>query len=1001
MNEEKLNEWIVRVLAAQDAEEAEGTGFWAADGYVLTCAHVLANLPQPWIAYGGNKAPVRQVETEGDIALLLVEGMSGPAAPLDQDYRIGDDTYSLGYQYEGVHGESQLGYFPISGRILGPSEIDGRQAIVLEKAYHAKQGASGAPVLNRRTGNVVGIIGAKWEQKDRDTESVFVWPLKLIYDKWKVLAPSFQKTAAPAISCQGAMETFRALVAPLKTFRWNGAPDVPSTWVGRDDQMRSITGFWQASDKRVLGLRGMGGIGKSTLIRSWCEWAQEQGIRWDGLFWWNAQAGELFPSFLSGICSYLTGYKTEVVDRIPSGTLAKVHAAADMLGAGRFLLVLDGFEELQIADRASLDFGLLKDSDVREFLRLILDPVLHNSRCLIASRVPLIELRNNHAFQEMEIERLSSKEGMTLLQGWGVSGDPDKVAEVVESYQGHPLTLSLFSTLIKKYKQGDISKAKELPQPVTDDKYYHPLHAVLRYYDDQLNQEERVLLNLFSAFRTTVSDEDLETVFRGQDEEQALAPELKALDDLAFKDLVDWLLELRLLNKHTDIMEGNSYTIHPLIGDYYYAHLSTESRGQIERHLSFHYLEKAFQAKKLKNFIESELGISLPSFGKIRMENGAFSTDARKPFIMATYHACQAEDYDRAYQIYRDEVQEGDWTLARELGAFETDLWLVRQFFPKENLEQLPLVSESANRCTLINQAGYCLKELGRPGEAKSLLRRTCQIETKDGRLLKALDDYVNLVEVLFQTGDLEDAEQCTGAMWAISDKLASQDDVQKPDVIWGRVKTLVNKAWLAHLKGKIKESDKLFRESKKLVKLLQPQAKHLFSVPGIYHATHLLMSGNLQQATLVNTWNLPLCEDAKFVQNIAACRRLQGDIARLRGNLKSASEWYNSATELVWKIGLRSEIVQNLTALGLLHFEERNYSEATKDLTTALDMAKESGYRLFEADAHVALGRLQAAQENSADAAQHLNIALSMAEASGYYWAKTGAEQILAGIKI
>jgi len=188
MDEHHLKSWIVKILPSEDAEVAEGTGFWAAEGgYVLTCTHVVEGMNSSWVEYGDQKAPAEIVAQKEDITLLKVQGLSGEPAPLGTVWQREDKIDSLGYQYEDV--DPRIGYFPIEGTISGSSELDGTERITLEEAIHVKPGASGAPALNRHTGKVIGIISDNWEQH----QVAFVLPLSEVLKQWDVLKQAVEK----------------------------------------------------------------------------------------------------------------------------------------------------------------------------------------------------------------------------------------------------------------------------------------------------------------------------------------------------------------------------------------------------------------------------------------------------------------------------------------------------------------------------------------------------------------------------------------------------------------------------------------------------------------------------------------------------------------------------------------------------------------------------------------------------------------------------------------
>jgi hypothetical protein len=133
-------------------------------------------MESPWIAYDGQKCPAAVIEAKGDIVLLKAEGLEGPPALLGQDWQRDDIIDSLGYQYEGP--SSRIGVFPMDGTVAGEGEFDGLDTIVLKEAIHVKPGSSGAPALNRRTGQVIGLISHKWQKNE--VPFSYPWPLSSI-----------------------------------------------------------------------------------------------------------------------------------------------------------------------------------------------------------------------------------------------------------------------------------------------------------------------------------------------------------------------------------------------------------------------------------------------------------------------------------------------------------------------------------------------------------------------------------------------------------------------------------------------------------------------------------------------------------------------------------------------------------------------------------------------------------------------------------------------------
>ena len=146
-----------------------GTGFFVAPGYILTCAHVIAEthaeqqkIPFTWKGRGDHALlerlapdPYPHDDIFPDIALLSTGLLDTPYALLSPSYRTGDKLYSFGYSGLRPGGES------LSADCEGKARYDDtspERELIKFKGTQVLPGISGSPLLNRRTGAVCGII---------------------------------------------------------------------------------------------------------------------------------------------------------------------------------------------------------------------------------------------------------------------------------------------------------------------------------------------------------------------------------------------------------------------------------------------------------------------------------------------------------------------------------------------------------------------------------------------------------------------------------------------------------------------------------------------------------------------------------------------------------------------------------------------------------------------------------------------------------------------------
>jgi S1-C subfamily serine protease len=155
---------IVKIEGEGCNRIVEGSGFVTGDNVVVTNAHVIAGVSQPFVLdqNGKHGADVVLFDPDLDIAILRAENLAGEPLPLEnQLLENGTPTAVLGYP-------SGAGFTAGPGVVLETFTARGRniynQGDTLREVYSVKtdvgQGNSGGPMVNA-DGEVVGVIFAK------------------------------------------------------------------------------------------------------------------------------------------------------------------------------------------------------------------------------------------------------------------------------------------------------------------------------------------------------------------------------------------------------------------------------------------------------------------------------------------------------------------------------------------------------------------------------------------------------------------------------------------------------------------------------------------------------------------------------------------------------------------------------------------------------------------------------------------------------------------------
>jgi S1-C subfamily serine protease len=140
----------------------EGSGFLYAPGRVMTNAHVVAGVDKPVVLVGESEKPARVVyyNSKTDVAVLAVDGLTGPYLRFDRHGQSRQAAAVLGYPQDGpynvqaarIRGEQRLRSPDIYGNGTVVREVFSLRALV-------RPGNSGGPLVST-SGRVLGLIFA-------------------------------------------------------------------------------------------------------------------------------------------------------------------------------------------------------------------------------------------------------------------------------------------------------------------------------------------------------------------------------------------------------------------------------------------------------------------------------------------------------------------------------------------------------------------------------------------------------------------------------------------------------------------------------------------------------------------------------------------------------------------------------------------------------------------------------------------------------------------------
>jgi hypothetical protein len=408
---------------------------------------------------------------------------------------------------------------------------------------------------------------------------------------------------------------------------------------------------------------------------------------------------------------------------------------------------------------------------------------------------------------------------------------------------------------------------------------------------------------------------------------------LAGLDDGAFGALVDRLVTYRLLRHDAG---AGTYSAHPLVRNHYFTQLTAGDRvGQQDAH------------ERIKDYY-LELAGDVPHFP---------SLDDLAPLIEVVHHACRAGAYDEAYRIYRERIrQENRFVDIHVLGAYETSLALMMEFFPGGDVSHEPQVSDPGSKGWILAMAGLCLTSLGRLAEVVPFHERHNAIKLELEDWSNASVGYRNLASLHAYLGALAASAWAAGQALALARRAGNKAD---------EMMSLAYRAWAEHLAGDRGAAEASFRQAEALEREIDSSKRYLYSLRGIWHAEHLRRSGRAGEARRVTEANLEICQRNRWQDNWSLSHRVLGDLEADAdaGDPAAARAHYDRALEIARGISARDVLIEVLLARGRWAARDPEGFEnpqglvaATADLEEALGYALEGGYRIYEVDARVGL---------------------------------------------
>lgn len=983
---QNLRDFTVQIRRA-DNDTIVGTGFVVSlDGKVVTCAHVVkaagvdphvANQRKVGVYFPQARSAKEKIHyavvekffstADDDVILLKIIGRVSQLVS-EQLPKIGTAELSQGDMFR------SYGYRPLppyvagwaDGTIMGPIDSPNELNLQVEPIQLSSEqispGMSGSAVLDIRRNLIVGIISETYYPKYNDPKDAkTAWAINT-----RVLS-----LEPISLYLQSEFETVKALVTPRLEFRkakisrrekasWNNAPAVLLEWIGRKDLLNQLTEDWLDENKHITGLIGFGGEGKSSLARKWVDQIlTSPNTAPESFFWWGFYENSNVDEFLEAALKFMSGGAVDI--RKVRSSSVRAQMIGTMIGTTRCLFILDGLEVLQHQDGDQ--YGLLQSTDLRDLLTFFAHPD-SQSFCLITSRVPLFDLIDYSSYTHRDVERLSNEDARTMLKNLGVQGSEKELDKLITEWDGHALTLSLLAALLVEHYNGNIDQLDGF-SPYSSASKLRGSHVqnILRKYDQHISNDEKKFLEYFSAFRLPVP-------------KSAITEVLYPLVDSS-QVFISKLLNYRILR-----ISGENYTVHPLIREHYFDLFKADSMMQDVHGRIAHYYLKIAGNKTPKHPTLEDLA----------------------PVFEAIHHSCSAGDYDTAYMIDKERIDQGErWVITYELGAHEASYRNQLEYFPNLNLQKEPLLDLPERRGAILNGIAVDLMDLGRLSEIPNLIKRAIKNFIKAHDYTWASMAYQNLAEFYSLRGQFDKMFDAATEANKVAKKITNQEKRHE-----NTRDSYACQGWAKYQLGDLQAAQKYFEKADILQGKLNSEFPHIVDVWGIWYSKLLIRIKNYSLAKETIENNLKFCLKNDLIGALAVCYQTLSYLNAILDEKKSAIKYKNLALETIRKTTELTSLIYVLTSIGYSEvIFTKNSTNALSYLNEALSYALTGGYNAFEVDIRIAMAWTQLAKFDAlpdfvmknkclVDAKSECDRALNMSRDMNYFWGKFDAMEVL-----
>jgi WD40 repeat protein/transcriptional regulator with XRE-family HTH domain len=388
-------------------------------------------------------------------------------------------------------------------------------------------------------------------------------------------------------------------------FDWGDAPTV-ADFVGRTTEL-SQAREWVVDDAcRLLGVLGMGGIGKTSVA---ARIAQDVSPNFERVYWRGLRNAPSVAEWMAGAIAFLSDQQQVA----PDGQSNQRNALLQLLRHRRSLLVLDNYETL--LEPAQRD-GRYRDSmaGYGELLQAV-GSSSHQSCMIFTSREapPDWTVLSGGGVRTLELGGLGPREGRALLAHKELQGGDEEWSSLVARYGGNGLALKVVGESIRQVFGGDIGS---FLAESTSGAVFGGIRRLLAEQFERGSDLEQALLNVLAVEREPLTVAELVAELGPRVSRGALVETIEALRQ-------------RSLVERAETAGAAAFTLQSVVLEYVTERLVETVIQEIESGSPNHLVAQPLIKAQAKEFVlqSQQRLIGEPILQHLKAQHGAYGAE--------------------------------------------------------------------------------------------------------------------------------------------------------------------------------------------------------------------------------------------------------------------------------------------------------------------------------------------------------------------------------------